>query len=483
MAIFIGCICSLALLLLCSHVFQLLSDARRPLPPGPRPLPVIGNLLDVAGELPHRSLSRVAQRYGPLVTLRLGTTLAVVASSPATAREVLHRHGASITDRGTPDAWRTDGHETNSIFALPTRHHRWRALRRLGAEQLFSPRRVEKQRPLRRDAVRGLLRHVSELAAASGGGTGTAVVDVGRAAFAAMANLLFGSLFSVGIDAATSCRFRDAAREFALLTLTPNVSEFFPVVAMADLQGLRRRTARHITWMYQLIDGHVERRMRGRETAGALGEKEKDLLDDLLTAGSETSSAVIEWAMAELQQNPQTMRKLQEELKKVIGSKTYIDEEDINQLPYLQAVIKETHRLHPAIPLLMYKAAVPVEIQGYKIPKETTVVVNTWAIHQNSEVWIEPDKFIPERFLQKEISLSSGSTNMELVPFSAGRRFCLGYPVANRMLHLMLGSLVHQFQWTLPEVVKKNGGVDMAEKFGLTLSMATPLHAIAKNIV
>uniref|UniRef100_A0A0E0IPH4 Cytochrome P450 n=1 Tax=Oryza nivara TaxID=4536 RepID=A0A0E0IPH4_ORYNI len=515
MAIFIGCICSLALLLLCSHVFQLLSDARRRLPPGPRPLPVIGNLLDVAGELPHRSLACVAERYGPLVTLRLGTMLAVVASSPATARDVLHRHGASITDRGTPDAWSTDGHDSNSIFAFPTRHHRWRALRRLGAEQLFSPRRVEEQRPLRRDAVRGLLRHVAELAAASGGG-GAAVVDVGRAAFAAMASLLFGALFSAGIDAATSCRFRDAAREFALLTMTPNVSEFFPVVAMADLQGLRRRTARHITWMYQLIDGHVERRMRGRETAGgcgaAHGEKEKDLLDvmldmsekeeqnddssltmnrgvirafmaDLLMAGSETSSAVIEWAMAELLQNPQTMTKLQEELKKVIGSKTCIDEEDIDQLPYLQAVIKETHRLHPAIPLLMYKAAVPVEIQGYKIPKETTVIVNTWAIHQNSEVWIEPDKFIPERFLQKEISLSSGSTNMELIPFSAGRRFCLGYPVANRMLHVMLASLVHQFQWTLPEVVKKNGGVDMAEKFGITLSMATPLHAIAKNIV
>lgn len=133
--------------------------------------------------------------------------------------------------------------------------------------------------------MRGLLRHVAELAAASGGG-GAAVVDVGRAAFAAMASLLFGSLFSAGIDAATSCRFRDAAREFALLTMTPNVSEFFPVVAMADLQGLRRRTARHITWMYQLIDGHVERRMRGRETAGgcgaAHGEKEKDLLDVML---------------------------------------------------------------------------------------------------------------------------------------------------------------------------------------------------------
>uniref|UniRef100_A0A0E0M5G3 Cytochrome P450 n=1 Tax=Oryza punctata TaxID=4537 RepID=A0A0E0M5G3_ORYPU len=205
--------------------------------------------------------------------------------------------------------------------------------------------------------------------------------------------------------------------------------------------------------------------------------------EDLLMAGSETSSAAIEWAMAELLQNPQTMTKLQEELKKVIGSKTYIDEEGIDQLPYLQAVIKETHRLHPAIPQLMYKAAVSVEIQGYKIPKETTVIVNIWAIHQNSEIWIEPEKFIPERFLQKEINLSSGSTNMELIPFSAGRRFCLGYPVANRMLHVMLGSLVHQFQWTLPEIVKKNGGIDMAEKFGITLSMATPLHAIAKNIV
>uniref|UniRef100_J3LWB5 Cytochrome P450 n=2 Tax=Oryza brachyantha TaxID=4533 RepID=J3LWB5_ORYBR len=280
---------------------------------------------------------------------------------------------------------------------------------------------------------------------------------------------------------------------------------------MADLQGLRRRTARQITWIYQLIDGHVVRRRRSRET-NCRTAREEDLLDvmldmseeqqnnddessltvnlgvirafmaDLLMAGSETSSAVIEWAMAELLQNPQTMTKLQEELKRVIGSKTHIDEEDIDQLPYLQAVVKETHRLHPAIPLLLYKAAVPVEIQGYTIPEETAVIVNVWAIHNDPEIWTEPEKFMPERFVQKEISLSSGSTNMELIPFSAGRWFCLGYPLANRMLHVILASLVHQFEWTLPEeVVKKNNGVDMAEMFGITLSMATPLHAVAKN--
>lgn len=179
--------------------------------------------------------------------------------------------------------------------------------------------------------------------------------------------------------------------------------------------------------------------------------------------------------MAELLQHPQTMRKLQEELKRVLGSRTHTEESDIDQLPYLQAVVKETLRLHAVVPLVPNEAEATVEIHGYTIPKGSTVLVNLWAIHQNAEVWTEPDKFIPERFLRKEVHFLG--TDFEFIPFSAGRRICLGLPLANRMLHAMLGSLLHRFEWT-----PTKDGIDMSEKLGLTMSMATPLQAIAKII-
>lgn len=93
-------------------------------------------------------------------------------------------------------------------------------------------------------------------------------------------------------------------------------------------------------------------------------------------------------------------------------------------------------------------------------------------------MWDDPEKFMPERFADRDISFLG--TNFELIPFGAGRRICLGMPLAERMLHLMLASLLHRFEWTLPD--GQVGGVEMAEQFGLVLSMATPLRAVAKQI-
>uniref|UniRef100_A0A0E0EW69 Cytochrome P450 n=1 Tax=Oryza meridionalis TaxID=40149 RepID=A0A0E0EW69_9ORYZ len=182
--------------------------------------------------------------------------------------------------------------------------------------------------------------------------------------------------------------------------------------------------------------------------------------------------------MAELLQNPKSMIKLQEELKGLLGTKTYVAESDISQLPYLQAVIKETLRFHPTVPIAFNKAEATVEIQGYKIPQGTTVYVNIWAICRRGKIWEDPDKFMPERFLGRDINFQG--TNFEFIPFGAGRRICLGMPLAERMLHLMLASLLHRFEWTIPREVMGDG-LDMAEKFGLVLSMAKPLRAVAKE--
>jgi hypothetical protein len=279
MAFFLVCTCSLLLMLFSSYVFQLVTHMRHRLPPGPRPLPVIGNLLHVAGTLPHSSLAGLAERYGPLMTLRLGTVVMVVASSAATAREVLQTHNATLAGRNPPDAWHSMGHAANSVFVLPPRH-KWRALRRIGTERLLSPRRLDGDalRPLLRDSVLGMLRQVSELAAASGGGT----VEVGRVAFAAMADLQWRAMFSAGLDEATSGEMHVFAREAVALSLKPNVSDFFPALAAADLQRVRRVFTRHLARVYQLIDQQIEQRRRDWKAAGGGGARKDDLLDVLL---------------------------------------------------------------------------------------------------------------------------------------------------------------------------------------------------------
>lgn len=202
---------------------------------------------------------------------------------------------------------------------------------------------------------------------------------------------------------------------------------------------------------------------------------------DLILANGTISNAV-EWTMAELLQNRGAMSKLQEEIASVVGTNRHMEEADLTHLPYLQAVVNETLRLHPSVPFAtgLTVAESVLEVQGYNIPKGTAVFVNLWAIGRDGRVWDEPEKFMPERLLQSEINLFGA--NFELIPFSAGRRICPGLLLSARFVPLLLGSMVHRFQWTsLPEDDACNGGIDMTEQFGLSMSVAVLLRAIAKK--
>lgn len=200
------------------------------------------------------------------------------------------------------------------------------------------------------------------------------------------------------------------------------------------------------------------------------------MLQDLFAAGTDTTSSTLEWAMAELLHNPRTLSKARTELEQTIGKGSLIEESDIVRLPYLQAVIKETFRLHPAVPLLLpRKAGENVEVSGYTIPKGAQLFVNAWAMGRDPSLWEDPESFVPERFLGSDID--ARGRNFELIPFGAGRRICPGLPLAMRMLHMMLGSLIHSFDWKLENGVTPES-MDMEDKFGITLGKAQSLRAV-----
>ncbi|KAM6579757.1 hypothetical protein CsatA_003531 [Cannabis sativa] len=322
------------------------------LPPGPKPLPVIGNLHQL-GDKPHKSLTELAKLHGPLMSLKLGQVTTIVVSSSAVAKEVLQTHDQYFSNRTIPDALYVHGHESSGLPWIPV-------------SNLLSK-------------VKELVEKV-EQSSLSG-----AAVDIGSAAFTTTLNLLSNTIFSFDLADSES----ELARDFKDITWnlmkeagTPNLSDYFPLLKKIDPFGIRRRIKIHFSRILQLVEGIINE----RECSDFV--KNDDVLDTLLNimkgndneinrhqivlfvAGTDTTAATFQWAMAELLRNPETMSKARAELDQIIGKGKPVKESDVSKLPYLQAVLKETFRLHPAVPLLLpRKAERDVEINGFTVPK------------------------------------------------------------------------------------------------------------------
>nr|AFK37605.1 unknown [Lotus japonicus] len=193
----------------------------------------------------------------------------------------------------------------------------------------------------------------------------------------------------------------------------------------------------------------------------------------MLVGGSDTSSNTVEFAMAEIMHKPEVMKRVQDELEGVVGKDNMVEESHLHKLPYLLAVMKETLRLHPTVPLLVpHCPSEATSTGGYTIPKGSRVFVNVWAIHRDPSIWEKPLESDPERFLDAKWDFCGN--DFSYFPFGSGRRICVGIPMAERSVLYFLATLVHMFNWTVPEGEK----LDISEKFGITLKKKIPLVAI-----
>ncbi|KAJ6326852.1 hypothetical protein OIU78_013860 [Salix suchowensis] len=427
------------------------------------------------------------------MSLQLGQVTTVVVSSAAMAKEVLQKHDLNFCNRTIVDAVRAHDHHEAGIVWLPVAA-RWRSLRKICNSHIFTPQKLDANQDLRRKKVQDLLAEVQERCLVG------EAVDLRQAAFTATLNALSNTVLSLDLTDLSS----DIAREFkehisCIMDEAgkPNLVDYFPILRRIDPQGIRRRTATHLGKVFDIFDRLVNERLRLRQVKGyiplddmldtllTISEQNNEEMDansikhlflDLFGAGTDTTSSSLEWAMAELLHSPGTLLKARAELERTIGEGNLLGESDIGRLPYLQAVIKETLRLHPAVPLLLpHKAGADADIGGFTVPKNAQVLVNVWAMGRDPSMWEDPNSFVPERFLESNID--ARGRDMELIPFGTGRRICPGLPLAMRMLHLMLGSLILSFDWKLPDGVTPEN-LDMDDKFGLTLQKAQPLRAI-----
>ena len=178
--------------------------------------------------------------------------------------------------------------------------------------------------------------------------------------------------------------------------------------------------------------------------------------------------------MAELMRNPEAMRKAQDEVRRVIGMKGKVEENDLQQLQYLKWVVKESMRLHPPAPLLLHRETTKhFKINGYEIQPKTRLIVNAWAIGRETSSWERPLEFNPERF--RDSSTDMKGHDFQLIPFGAGRRICPGMHVGIQTVELALANLLHSFDWRCP------GGsqdINMDEAPGTTVHKKSPLFLV-----
>ena len=201
-------------------------------------------------------------------------------------------------------------------------------------------------------------------------------------------------------------------------------------------------------------------------------------IQDLIAGGTDTSATTVEWAMSELLKLPHLIRKATEEIDRVIGKDRLVEERDIPQLPYINAIMKETMRKHPvAVLLAPHLALEDCNIAGYEIRKGTRIFINTWSIGRNPSIWDAPEEFCPERFLGKDIDVKG--QNFELLPFGSGRRMCPGYSLGLKMISSSLANLLHGFNWKLPDNMKVED-LGMDEIYGLATPRKFPLIAVVE---
>ncbi|WOH10597.1 hypothetical protein DCAR_0730066 [Daucus carota subsp. sativus] len=468
---------------------------RKNLPPSPSRLPVLGNFHQL-GLLPHRNLQSLAQKHGPMMLLHFGSVPTLVLSSADAAREVMKVQDLKFCDRPSSSLLRRLLYDGKDISVAPYGEY-WRQLKSIIVLQLLSNKRVQSFRRLREEETALMVNKIRDLSSSS------LSVDLSEL-FVTLSNDVscrsaFGKKYS---EDGSGREFKKLLKEFLELLGSYSFADFVPWLRWVDrISGLDGKVDRVFKNLDKFLQGVVQEHLD--KQANQLEDKEnfvdillriqnetihgisiendniKAILLDVYAAGTDTTSTVLEWAMSELLRNPYVMNTVQKEIRDILGCKPDIEENDLEKMQYLKAVIKETLRLHPPIPLLVPRSArEDVKLNGYDIAAGTMVITNAWAIGRDPATWNEPEKFQPERFLNSSIDFKG--QDFQLIPFGAGRRACPGISFAMATNEFVLANLLHKFDWKLPD--GRNGeDLDMSERPSASVKRKIPLLAVATS--
>ncbi|KAL6143786.1 hypothetical protein ACLB2K_054481 [Fragaria x ananassa] len=464
------------------------------LPPGPWKLPVIGNIHQLIGALPHRGLRDLAKKHGPLMHLNLGEVSTVVVSSAKFAKEVMQTHDIIFASRPQVLASTIFTYDSTDILFAPYGDY-WRRLRKICTQELLSAKRVQSYRPIREKEILNLIEWIGSRAGSP--------INLTRKVLSLTYSITSQAAF--GNQSKDQEEFIYAMKKLIKAGTGFNVADVFPSFKLLHMiSGVQPKLERLQKQADRILENIIKEHIQATATTKTdEAQVQEDLVDvllkfhvnhycgrelslttdnikavilDIFSAGSDSSASAVDWTMSEMIKHPRIMKKAQDEVREVFNRTKQLSETSIREMKYLKLVIQEALRLHPpAVLLLPRECRQKCEIDGYEIPVKTKVIVNAWAIGRDPNSWTEPETFNPERFLNSSIDYQG--TNFDYIPFGAGRRLCPGILFGLANVELPLAMLLYHFDWKLPNGMK-NEELDMTEEFAVVVHRKQDLHLI-----
>ncbi|CAO2824792.1 unnamed protein product [Amaranthus hypochondriacus] len=454
------------------------------LPPGPLPVPIFGNWLQVGDDLNHRNLTDLAKKFGEIFLLRMGQRNLVVVSSPELAKDVLHTQGVEFGSRTRNVVFDIfTGKGQDMVFTVYGEH--WRKMRRIMTVPFFTNKVVQQYRFGWEAEAAAVVEDVKKNPVAATDG-----IVLRKRLQLMMYNNMYRIMFDWRFESEDDPLFNklkalNGERSRLAQSFEYNYGDFIPILR-PFLRGYLKLCKQIKDTRLQLFkDYFVDERKKLGSTKAASSNEVKCAIDHILeaqdkgeinednvlyiveninVAAIETTLWSIEWGIAELVNHPEIQKKVREEMDRVLGKGHQITEPDTTKLPYLQAVIKETLRLRMAIPLLVpHMNLHDAKLAGYDIPAESKILVNAWWLANNPAHWKDPHEFRPERFLEEESKVEANGNDFRYLPFGVGRRSCPGIILALPILGITIGRLVQNFELLPPPGQAK---LDTTEKGG-----------------
>ncbi|XP_004580216.2 cytochrome P450 2E1 isoform X1 [Ochotona princeps] len=427
------------------------------LPPGPFPLPIIGNLLQLDLKDIPKSLGRLAERYGPVFTVYLGSRRVVVLHGYKAVKEVLLNHKNEFSGRGDIPAF-TEHKDMGIIFNNgPT----WKDTRRFSLTTLRDYGMGKQRNEDRIQKEAGFL--VQELRKTQGQPFDPTYI-VGCAPFNVISDILFNHRFDYQDKQAL--RLMSLFNENFYLLSTPWIQVYNNFSKYVHyLPGSHRKLLRNVSEIRQYTLARVKEHQKSLDPSCPrdfldclLMEMEKDkhsteplyttenisvTAADLFFAGTETTNTTLRYGLLILLKHPEVEEKLHEEIDRVVGSNRLPSIKDRLQMPYTDAVVHEIQRFIDLVPSnLPHQANQDTTFRGYVIPKGTVLIPTLDSLLYDKEEFPDPDKFKPEHFLNEEGKFKYSDY---FKPFSAGKRVCVGEGLARMELFLLLSAILQHF--------------------------------------
>ncbi|KAG1342014.1 Isoflavone 2'-hydroxylase [Cocos nucifera] len=443
------------------------SSKRNVSPPSPPSFPIIGHLHLFKKPL-HRTLAGLSARYGPAILLHFGSRPVLVVSSNRLAEECFTRNDIAFASRPQLHSTRRLTYNYTTLAAAPYGPN-WRNLRRIATVELLSSARLKSLSDIRAEEVRALM---SRLFRESGGRVAEfAKMELKPRLFGLTLNVMMRTIAGKRYyreDVASSeelAQFMEMVEQLLAVAGTSNLADFLPILRVIDFQGLSQRIDRLEKKREEMLQGLIDEHRRKDGGEGEESSKKRTIIGVLLSLQEKDPEYYTDQFIKAF------IIKARQEIDACVGQKRLLEENDLPKLPFLNGIINETLRLCPAAPLLLpHESREDCVIGGYDIPRGTILLVNAWAIHRDPNVWVEPIKFMPERFLDGRVEGGMA------LPFGMGRRKCPGEGLAMRVIGLALGTMIQCFEW------ERVGGaeVDMREGSAVTLPKAVPLEAMCR---